>query len=402
MSYEGSKSSSAAKGGSMRSLLGKQLFSCSFRFLFMFSLVVLVSHFLAPQGTVLADSELFGSELPLESNSLNTDLLILGEPEFIFPSPTCRADVEQFDAGVGQLGMLGDLQSLQTALQKSSSSDDRQLRKYLQERLVEVIGTDQNAALTVIESVETAQAGESIEHLEALANSPAARTPQVAERLLTMAEKDADSRRRILALKALQGQPSLTEIQLDRLSVLGKDKSKPETAQVATSTIGRVMKKDFDHFEQYVERLLDIAESQNDDVSGLAVEMTGTYTDSPFGDASRKRLANILLTHPSVNVRIQAASVISTARDTEAVLEVYQQAFQESNDLCVRWNMLKFSFRAAGAKALPLVETLAKQDSRFLQDYADFKALYDSGIVDWEHIWLGKNAQGEHPCDAAP
>lgn len=387
----------------MQSLLKKRLFSCFFRFLSTCSLIVFASHFLAPQRAALADPAPNSSELLPGSNSLNTDPLSLGEPEFIFPSPTCRADVKQFDAGVGQLGMLGDLQSLQPALQEASSSDDRQLRKYLQERLVEVIGTDQNAALAVIESVETAQGAESIEHLEALGNSPAARTPQVAERLLVMAEQDADPRRRVLALKALQGHPSLTETQLDRLTALGKDKIRPETARASVITIGRVMEKDFDHFELYVGRLLDIAESQNDDdVSALAVEMSGTYTDPPFGDTSRKRLANILLTHPSAYVRIMAAAVVSTARDTEAVLKVYQQAFQESNDFCVRWNMLKFSFRAAGAKALPLVETLAKQDSRFLQDYADFKALYDSGGVDWEHIWLGKNAQGEHPCDAAP
>jgi hypothetical protein len=380
----------------MQGLLGKRFFST----LSTFILVVLVSQFFVPQRTVLADPNPNSSELSLGSSSLNTDPLFLGEPEFIFPSPICRADIKQFDAGIGQLRTLGDLQSLRTAFQKASSNDDRQLRKYLQERLVEVIGTDQNAALAVIESAETAQGTDSIEHLEALGNSPAARTPQVAERLLSMAEKDTDMRRRVLALKALQGQPSLTEIQLDRLSALGKDKTRPETARASVITIGRVMEKDFDHFEHYVERLLDIAESQNDDdISALAVEMSGMHSDPPFGDVSRNRLANILLTHPSAGVRSVAALVIATARDTEAVLKVYQQAFQESNDFCLRWHIFKFSFRAAGAKALPLAETLAKQDSRFLQYYADFKALYDSGIVDWDHVWLGKIAQGDLPCD---
>jgi len=386
----------------MRNPLEKWFFSCLFRVLSTFILIILVSYFLVPPRIVLADPDPNSSELLLGSNSLNTDPL-LGEPEFIFPTPTCRADIKQFDAGIGQLRTLGDLQSLRSALQKASSSDDRQLQKYLQEKLVEIIGTDQNTALTVIEGAETARETESIEHLEALGDSPAARTPQVVERLLVMAEQDADPRRRVLALKALQGQPSFTETQLDRLASLGEEKTDPETASVAVSTIGRVMKKDFDHFELYVERLLDIAESQTDDgVSSHAVEMTGTYTNSPFGEASRKRLANLLLTHPSARVRIMAAAVLPTARDTEAVLKVYQQAFQESNDLCVRWNILKFSFRAVGAKALPAAEAMAKQDSIFLRDYADFKALYDSGIVDWEHIWLGKNAQREHPCDAAP
>jgi hypothetical protein len=399
-SHEGSKSSSAAKGGSMRSLLKKRLFSCSCRLLSTFSLLVLVSHFLAPQYGVLADSTPNSFALPLGNELITTDPPILGEPEFIFPSPTCRADIKQFDAGVGQLGMLGDLQSLLTVFKQSSSSDDLQLRKYLQERLVEVVGTDQNAALAVVESVETAQGAESIEQLEALENAPAARTPQVAERLLIMAEQDVDPRRRVLALKALQGQPSLTETQLDRLTALGKDKARPETARASVITIGRVMEKDFTHFEHYVERLLDIAESQNDDdISALAVEMSGMHSDPPFGDVSRNRLANILLSHPSAGVRSVAALVIATARDTEAVLKVYQQAFQESNDFCLRWHIFKFSFRAAGAKALPLAETLAQQDSRFLQHYADFKALYDSGIVDWEHIWLGKISQGELPCD---
>lgn len=130
--------------------------------------------------------------------------------------------------------------------------------------------------------------------------------------------------------------------------------------------------------------------------------MSGAYTDPPFGEVSRRRLASLILHHPSAPVRVMAASVISTARDTEEVLKVYQQAFQESNDLCVRWNMLKFSLRAAGAGALPLVEAWAKQDARFLQDYSDFKALYDSGIVDWGRIWLGKTANGFHQCDLAP
>jgi hypothetical protein len=64
--------------------------------------------------------------------------------------------------------------------------------------------------------------------------------------------------------------------------------------------------------------------------------------------------------------------------------------------------MLKFSVRAAGAKALPLIEEFAALDPRFQKDHLDFKDIFASGIVDWEHVWLAKNAQGEHPCDLAP
>jgi hypothetical protein len=101
--------------------------------------------------------------------------------------------------------------------------------------------------------------------------------------------------------------------------------------------------------------------------------MSGIYTQPMFGDASLQRLANIVLHHPSENIRIEAALVMSTARNSESVLRVYRQAFQENNNFCFRWNIIKFSVRTAGAKALPLLEEYALLDPRFQQDYQDFK-----------------------------
>lgn len=326
-----------------------------------------------------------------------------GEPEIIFPTPTCRAGITQFDASIGQLGTLGDLQSIRTALQQAIASDDPQLGQYLRERLTELIGQDSARALEVIGWAENTHGIELGIYMQAVKDSAAVRDPQVVERLLTMAERHADTQHAVAALDALETQPSLTPAQLDRLATLGKDKAGGPAAKAAVLAIGKVMENDLERFEEYVARLLDIAESQvHEDVVALALEMSGTYTQPMFGDVSRQRLANFILHHPSKNVRIGAALVISTARDTEAVLKVYRQAFRESNDLCLRWNMLKFSVRAAGAKALPLIEEFAALDPRFQKDQLDFKDIFASGIVDWEHVWLAKNAQGEHPCDLAP
>jgi len=48
-------------------------------------------------------------------------------------------------------------------------------------------------------------------------------------------------------------------------------------------------------------------------------------------------------------------------------------------------------------KALPLLKDFARQDARFQPDYAEFKALYDAGQVDFNRVFLDKAIH--HRCE---
>src|SRR5712692_11319076 len=104
----------------------------------------------------------------LEGASTPADPLPLEEPAVIFPNPTCQAGVNQFHTGIGQLGVIGDLQSIRSAFQKALTTNDLQLVQYLQDRLTELVGTDQNVALSVVNGAESAQGDELILYLKAL------------------------------------------------------------------------------------------------------------------------------------------------------------------------------------------------------------------------------------------
>jgi hypothetical protein len=320
------------------------------------------------------------------------------EPEVMFPTPTCRAGVTQFDTGVGQMGMMKDLQSIRTALRQAVASDDPKLGQYLKERLTELIGTDPTVALEVIAGAESDQGLELAISMQAVKQSGSIRSAQVVERLLTIAEQHADLDHKALALDALKTLPSLSTTHLARLVALGK--TQEPIASQAVLVIGQVMKNDdYERFEEYMARLLDVAQAQTDSsVARLALEM-GVYVQPMLGNTSLSRFSEILLYHPSEDVREMAALVMSTAQDTEAVLKVYRQAFQQNSDFCSRWDIFKFSARAAGAKSLPLLEEFATLEPQFQQDYLTFKTLYDAGIVEWGRIWVAKNKQGPHSCD---
>ena len=225
---------------------------------------------------------------------------------------------------------------------------------------------------------------------------------QVVEQLLNTAEKPGDAELRRRALTALQTQPSLTATELDRLTALGEGATEDRLAMAATSVIGSVMRNDQTRADEYATRLLDIAQAQTDfEVAYLAVEMVdhpAVTLDTLFV----QRLANLLNNHPLLALRKLAVLVLSSARDTQTVLKVYQQAFKDNTDLCVRWAIMKFSLRAAGAKALPLLAEFVALEPDLQQDAAEFRQMYDSGIVDFEQIWLAKTAKGFHRCDMGP
>jgi hypothetical protein len=335
-------------------------------------------------------------ELQLETNSPPFD-----DPIIVFPTPTCRAGILQFDAGLGQLGALKDLAAIGSALQRALDGEDVRLAQYIQEWLSELITADTGIMRAVLNDMGSATEVERNVFLMAIQDA-AIDDSQVVDQLLNTAEKPGDAELQRRALAALQTQPSLSAVQLDRLTALGKEATGDRIAIAATSVIGLVLRNDQTRVDEYATRLLDIAQAQTDlAVAYLAVEMVG-HPAVTLDTLSVQRLTNLLNNHPSLALRKLAVHVLSSARDTQTVLKVYEQAFKENMDLCVRWAIMKFSLRAVGAKALPLLAEFAALEPGLQQDAAEFRQMYDSGIVDFEHIWLAKTAKGFHRCDMGP
>lgn len=335
------------------------------------------------------------------ASQLETDPLFFDDPVIVFPTPTCRAGIRQFDAGLGQLGTLEDLDAIRSALQRALDGEDVRLAQYIQERLSELITADIGIMHDVLNDVDSAPEEERNVFLLAIQDASVGDS-QVVEQLLNTAEKPGDAELRRRALSALQTQPSLTAPELDRLAALGEGATEDRIAMAATSVIGLVMRNDQTRADEYATRLLDIAQAQTDlEVAYLAVEMVD-HPAVTLGTPSVQRLANLLNNHPSLALRKLAVHVLSSARDTQTVLNVFEQAFKENTDLCVRWAIMKFSLRAAGAKALPLLAEFAALEPGLQQDAVEFQQMYDSGIVDFEHIWLAKTAKGFHRCDMGP
>jgi hypothetical protein len=120
------------------------------------------------------------------------------------------------------------------------------------------------------------------------------------------------------------------------------------------------------------------------------------YPEARLEGTSFQRLAKLQAEDPDPGVREQAALVMSTGRETQAVLDAFRASFPREKNVCVRWALVRFAVRAAGAQALPLLKDFARQDARFQRDYTEFKALYDAGHVDFNRVFLEKATH--HRC----
>lgn len=318
------------------------------------------------------------------------------EPEQRHPRLTCYRDYLQLEA-------LHGLEGIRAAVRQAIERRDMAALQFLGERLAEVIGSDANAALQVIEWAQGADEPELPLYLNAVRDSQAVQTPQVVNRLLDMAERHQDPRHQAAALVSLESQRRLEPQVMERLTTLAKqDKLETGVAMHAARAIGRVMENDFrrsGQFEPYMHKLLEVAlDSHEPDVRSLAMEM-GVYPAARLDKQSVEQLARLHATDPSPEVREMAALVMSSGRDTEAVLGHFRQSFPAEKELCVRWAILRFALRAGGPSALPLVQEFARKDPRFQQDYLDFKSLYDAGHVDFDRVWLNKPIR--HQCEAS-
>ncbi|MDC0707562.1 HEAT repeat domain-containing protein [Stigmatella sp. ncwal1] len=313
--------------------------------------------------------------------------------EDILPMPGCWEGVAEFDKN-------GSLETFRQALSAAAGAGDSELLLYLQERLTELIAEDTGKALQVLAWAEKSAPPELGVYMEALKRAPAVHQPQVVERLLKMGEDSgAQPSNRAAAMDALESQKRLSASSIQRLKALAMDPATDAAGWMATRTLGRVMKEDYERtgtFAPYWNELLDVGEKSEDlAVRLLALEMP-SYSDPLIGGESMDRLAGIMRKDPERDVREMAAFRLAVTEDPQKALEAYRTAFPLEKDECVRWALFRFAARAAGPGALPLLQQMAAQDPRFAQDYQDFQRLYAEGTVDFARIWLG--VQERHRC----
>lgn len=312
-----------------------------------------------------------------------------------FSATTCWEGLEQFNEQV----------TLKTFRQWAApllAVKDLHVREYLKGRLAELIGNDANAANEVLDWALQAEPTEYKVLMAGLRESQAIALPQVAARLTDIGlDERIPVERRAGFLDALQNVRQLEPAALERLARFAKDPASGEAGWVTTRSIGRVMQQDFNrtgNAKPYLDKLFTIGtESPDEPVRYLALEME-MYADAPLDAQATEKLAKVLATEGSENIREVAAHDLSLAQDKTRALEIYAQAFEAEKDLCVRWALFRFAARAAGKQALPVMEDMAMKDPRFQANYQDIARLYASGVVDFDRIWFGLPDQNPHGC----
>jgi hypothetical protein len=294
---------------------------------------------------------------------------------------------------------------LRAVLARALASGDELLAAFVEDRLTELVGGDVALATKLLDWADAATGKELDIVYGALKRSAAVQDPAIAQRLLRTGEtaKD-DPDQRVAALVALETQHRLSAEQIERLQAIAMDPQGEGAAWTATRTLGRVMKEDFARtgtYAPYWDQLLAISRTSTDRaVKVLALEMPA-YADAVLDRRYIDDLAKVLASAPEREVREMAAFQLGLTEDPARVLAVFRAAFPRERELCVRWAIVRFSVRAAGARALPTLEELARIDSRFRADVDEFAAIYKQGIQDFERVWLDKS--DHHACsdDAA-
>jgi hypothetical protein len=307
--------------------------------------------------------------------------------------------------GLLDVDRLVSLDALRDVLARAAASDDELLASYVEDRLADFVGGDVARAMKLLEWTDRASGKELETIYGALKRTAAVRDPAVAQRLLRTGEAaNGDVDRRSAALAALETQHRLSTEDIGRLKTVALDPKASDVAWSAARTVGRVMKEDFERtgtYAPYWEQLLDISRTSHEPaVRALALEMPA-YADPILERRYVEDLANMLTTAPEREVREMAAFQLGLTEDPDRALAVFRAAFPRERDLCVRWAILRFALRAAGPRALPMLEELVRIDPRFRADLDEFAKLYKTGVLDFERIWLDKS--DPHACvdDAA-
>ncbi|HEX2569047.1 MAG TPA: HEAT repeat domain-containing protein [Polyangia bacterium] len=303
------------------------------------------------------------------------------------PLPSCWAGLLEFDQSA-------TLASMHAAIAAAALSGDNVLIDFLKERLAELVGDNVHNAMEVLNWAEKVTGPELAIYMESLKTTGAVQNPKVSDRLLAMGENSKSSlENRLAALDTLETQKHFAPETQQRVKALALDDKLEEVAWVATRTLGRVAKEDFErtgNYQDYWKDLLDIGKRSGDaGVRALALEMP-SYAEPLVDGKSIDSLGNILRTDPDPHVREMAAHRLGLTDDPDKALDTFRASFNAEKDLCLRWAIFRFALRAAGPQALPLVQQFAAADPRFLKEYEEFKAIYDRGVTDFARVWAEK------------
>jgi hypothetical protein len=303
------------------------------------------------------------------------------------PLPSCWAGLLEFDQSA-------TLASMHAAIAAAALSGDNVLIDFLKERLAELVGDNVHNAMEVLNWAEKVTGPELAIYMESLKTTGAVQNPKVSDRLLAMGENSkASLENRLAALDTLETQKHFAPETQQRVKALALDDKLEEVAWVATRTLGRVAKEDFErtgNYQDYWKDLLDIGKRSGDaGVRALALEMP-SYAEPLVDGKSIDSLGNILRTDPDPHVREMAAHRLGLTDDPDKALDTFRASFNAEKDLCLRWAIFRFALRAAGPQALPLVQQFAAADPRFLKEYEEFKAIYDRGVTDFARVWAEK------------
>jgi hypothetical protein len=125
------------------------------------------------------------------------------------------------------------------------------------------------------------------------------------------------------------------------------------------------------------------------------------HVDAQVDAPTALRLSSIISGDPDPDVRKTAIHDLSLATDRDQTLQIYEDAFRAETDVCVRWALFRFTARAAGARALPVMARMAQLDPRFAEDDLVFERIYASGVVDFERVWQSLPDDDPHDCLAS-
>ncbi|MCP3165500.1 hypothetical protein [Myxococcus qinghaiensis] len=318
---------------------------------------------------------------------------VAGAPRY--DATTCWKDLERFNEGV----------SIDTFREWAAPllvSRDPLVRMYLKERLTELIGNDAGRAGQVLEWTRDAGPKEFKVFAMALKDSEAVHLPEVSRKMLELGMDAAlEPERRAGVLSSLDTQKQLSPDALAKLADFAKDPASGEAGWAAARTIARVMKNDHERSANaapYLDKLLNIG-TQSLDEHVRYMALSTPMETAPVLDASATEgFAKVLTTEGSPDGRGAAAHNLALSADRAKVLETFARAFEPEQDVCVRWSLFRFSARAAGKDALPVMANMALVDPRFQPTYQDFERIYASGVVDFERVWLALADQDPYGC----
>lgn len=287
---------------------------------------------------------------------------------------------------------LPGLVALEAAFARGLPGGDAAVADYLSDLVAERVGGSAELALQVLAAAEGAPPEAASVLLAGLARCPGARDARVVEGLIALGARPGGNEDvRAAALDALRTQPRLGAYERAQLASLAGSEGGGRVAWHAARALGSVMaeaERGGESSAPYWDELYAVARA-SDDAAVRAVALEAPmHADNILPRARIGALLELLPSEPHRDLRELVIFQLGLTDAPDDALEAMRVAFDAEYDECVRWAMVRFSVRAAGARALPLVEHFARVDPAFVDDVADFRRLFDAGVQDFEQIWL--------------